>query len=84
MVAQLVGPKGMSLGVDMTDEQLEVANRHLDWHSEKFGFANVKFYKGFIEDLKSAGIEDNSIDVIISNCVVNLSPNKPEVFKEIF
>jgi len=43
----------------------------------------VKFYKGVIEDLKSAGIEDNSIDIVISNCVVNLSPNKAKVFQEI-
>lgn len=60
-----------------------MANRYIDWHAEKFGFRNVKFYKGFIEDLKSAGIEDNSIDIVISNCVVNLCPNKAKVFEEI-
>ena len=38
VVAQLVGPEGTAIGVDMTDEQLEVANRHLDWHAEKFGY----------------------------------------------
>jgi len=83
VVAQLVGPLGKAIGVDMTDEQLEIANRHIDWHAEKFGFWNVKFYKGFIEDLKSAGIEDNSIDIVISNCVITLSPNKAKVFQEI-
>lgn len=84
VVAQLVGPKGKAIGLDMTPEQLEVANWHLDWHSEKFGYSNVKFKQGFIENLLEAGIEDNSIDIVISNCVLNLSPNKPEVFKEIF
>ena len=68
----------------MTVEQLEVANKYIDWHAEKFGFWNVEFKQGFIEDLKTAGIDDNSIDIVISNCVVNLSPNKPQVFKEIY
>lgn len=53
---------------------------------EKFGFSktNIEFKKGYIEDLKSVGIEDNSIDLVISNCVVNLSPNKEKVISEIF
>lgn len=68
----------------MTPEQLEVARRHQAWHAEKFGFFNTEFKEGFIENLKDAGIEDNSIDIVISNCVVNLSPNKTEVFREIF
>lgn len=84
VVAQLVGAKGKVIGVDMTTEQLEVARKYQDWHAEKFGFHNTEFKQGFIENLKDAGIEDNSVDVIISNCVVNLSPNKTEVFKEIF
>jgi SAM-dependent methyltransferase len=53
---------------------------------ERFGYAsaNVDFRLGFIEDLRAAGIEDNSIDVVISNCVLNLSPDKRAVFSEIF
>jgi SAM-dependent methyltransferase len=76
----------MVIGVDMTDEQLEVARRHKDRQMEKFGFkkANVDFRKGFIEDLKECRIRDNSVDVVISNCVVNLSPDKRSVFAEIF
>ena len=86
ILSQVVGEDGQVIGVDMTDEQLTVANEHIDWHMEKFGYAkpNVKFVKGFIEDLQTAGIEDNSIDVVISNCVINLSSNKENVFREIY
>ncbi|GAB4333266.1 MAG: hypothetical protein Kow0037_11510 [Calditrichia bacterium] len=86
LASKLVGPKGRVIGVDMTDEQLEVARRNLYLQMERFGYAkpNVEFHKGFIEDLKSLGIEDNSVDVVISNCVINLSPDKHRVFSEIF
>ena len=70
----------------MTTEQLEVAERHLDPQMKRFGYytANVEFRKGYIEDLAALGIEDNAIDVVISNCVINLSPDKRSVFSEIF
>jgi len=84
LLSQLVGPEGRVVGVDMTEEQLTVAQRHLEYHAQKFGFANVTFRQGYIEDLESAGIASNSIDVVISNCVVNLSPDKGRVFSEIF
>lgn len=86
LLSQLVGEKGHVYGVDMTDEQLAVAKQYQDYHQEKFGFqeSNVTFLKGHIEDLKSLGIEDNSLDVVVSNCVINLSANKEQVFKEIF
>lgn len=86
LLSQLVGENGKVIGVDMTDEQLVVAKRHLEYHREKFQYknTNVTFKKGLIEDLASLGIEDNSIDVVTSNCVINLSPEKPQVFKEIF
>jgi len=83
-LAQLVGKDGHVIGLDMTDEQLEVARRHQGWHAERFGAANVEFRKGFIEDLAAAGIADNSVDLVISNCVLNLSPDKPRLFAEIF
>ncbi len=84
--SKLVGSTGHVFGVDMTDEQLEVANRHRDTQAKIFGLpqSNVTFLKGNIEDLKTAGIKSNSIDVIISNCVINLSPDKNKVFSEIF
>ena len=86
LLAQMVGETGYVLGVDMTDEQLEVANRHVDWHREKFGFANsnVEFVKGYIEQLDKLGLEDNSFDIIVSNCVINLSPDKEAVLREAY
>ncbi|MDY0207999.1 MAG: methyltransferase domain-containing protein [Pseudomonas sp.] len=78
-LAQLVGPEGEVVGVDMTDEQLEVAQSHQAWHTEKFGFDNVRFIKGYIEKLDELDLEPGSFDVIVSNCVVNLSPDKAAV-----
>lgn len=84
MLSRLVGPEGFVIGVDMTAEQLGVARRHQDWHADKFGYANVEFREGYIEDLQGAGIADASVDLVISNCVVNLSPDKARVFSEIY
>ena len=85
-LAQLVGEEGEVVGVDMTDEQLAVANKHIEYHREKFGYkkSNVSFKKGYIEKLDELGLEDNYFDIIISNCVVNLSPDKEAVFKEAY
>lgn len=86
IASQLVGESGRAIGIDMTEEQLEVARRHQETHAKRFGHArsNVTFIHGFLEDLAAAGIEDDSIDVVISNCVLNLSPFKGQVFREIF
>lgn len=86
LLSQIVGDKGHVIGVDMTDEQLSVANQYIGWHMDKFGFQkpNVNFIKGYIEDLETLGIEDNSVDIVISNCVINLSPDKEKVFSEIY
>jgi len=86
IVSALVGGNGMSIGVDMTDEQLEVARKYKDIQMTRFGFkkCNVDFKKGYIEDLKELGLADNSVDVVISNCVINLSVDKKSVFSEIF
>lgn len=83
VLAQLVGREGRVIGVDMTVEQLEVARRHQDWHAQRFGYANTDFRPGYIEDLAAAGIADGSVDVVVSNCVLNLSPDKARVFGEI-
>jgi SAM-dependent methyltransferase len=72
-----VGEKGKVIGVDMTDEMLEKARTN----AERGEFENVEFRKGDIEDLP---VEDNSIHAIISNCVINLAPNKEKVFKEAY
>ena len=86
VLAQLVGEQGKVVGVDMTDEQLAVANRHLDYHRERFGYpqSNVAFHKGYIEQLDQLGLADNSFDIIVSNCVINLSPDKDAVFREAY
>jgi ubiquinone/menaquinone biosynthesis C-methylase UbiE len=75
--AQKVGPTGKVIGVDMTAEMLEKARQN----RAKLGLDNVEFRLGEIEHLPVA---DNTIDVIISNCVINLSPDKPQVFREAF
>lgn len=83
IAAQLVGADGLVIGVDMTDEQLEVAQRNVAPHMDRFGFreANVEFRKGFIEEIPA---ETSSVDVVISNCVINLSQQKQKVFDEIW
>jgi arsenite methyltransferase len=83
LLAQLVGSSGEVVGVDMTDEQLATAEAHLGWHRERFGFAqgNVRFLRGYIEQLGELGLEPESFDVIVSNCVINLSVDKPAVFR---
>lgn len=86
VAAQLAGPEGHVIGVDMTLEQIEVAHRNLPSQMARFGYErpNVEFKHGYMEDLAALGIEDDSIDVVISNCVLNLSPEKEAVFSEIF
>ncbi len=81
-LAQLVGPKGYVLGVDMTEEQHAIATKHTDYHAEKFGYANVEFRLGHIEELDKLGLADHSFDIIISNCVINLSTDKGAVLRE--
>ena len=73
--ARRVGPGGKAYGLDMTDEMLELARRN----QAEAGADNVEFLKGTIEDVP---LPDASVDVIISNCVINLSADKPRVFRE--
>jgi len=84
LAAQLVGESGSVVGIDMTDEQLETARKHTQWHADKFGYAkaNTEFKQGYIERLNEIDLEDKSFDVIISNCVINLSPDKEAVLRE--
>ncbi|KAL1005885.1 hypothetical protein UPYG_G00065150 [Umbra pygmaea] len=81
MLSQLVGEEGHVTGIDMTEDQLAVARKHSDHHMQAFGYKkpNVDFVQGYIEDLTEAGLKKNSFDIIISNCVVNLSPDKRRV-----
>jgi len=77
LAAKAVGANGYVIGVDMTDRMLALANQH----KARMGLTNVDFRKGEIEDMP---VDSNSVDVIISNCVINLSPDKPTVFREAF
>ncbi len=85
LLSKLVGSSGKVFGIDMTNEQLAVARKHLPYHTEKYGYKspNIEFKQGYIEDLETAGIASSSIDVVTSNCVLNLSPDKKRVFSEI-
>lgn len=85
MVSALVGEGGRSIGVDMTPEQLAVGRAHQAEQARIFGHraSNVSFLEGQFEDLSSLGIADGTIDVVISNCALNLSPDKAKVFAEI-
>lgn len=84
-LAQLVGARGQVIGVDMTEEQLAVADAHREHHRQAFGYArdNVEFRLGYIEKLDELGFEDASFDVVVSNCVVNLSPDKEAVLRQV-
>ncbi|XP_075072330.1 arsenite methyltransferase-like [Mixophyes fleayi] len=86
MLSKLVGQKGYVTGVDMTDEQVELSKKYIDYHMKKFNYQqpNINFVIGYIEDLKSAGLDDQSYDIIISNCVINLSPDKKAVLQEAY
>lgn len=83
IMARMVGPEGIVFGIDMTDEQLEVSKKYTDEIMKQFGYVkpNVHFIKDFIEVAES--IPDNSIDLVISDCVINLSPRKDLVFETI-
>lgn len=86
LASYLAGEDGFVIGVDMTNEQLDIGRKYQEKQRIKFGFrkSNVEFRQGYIEDLKDINIKDNSQDVVISNCVINLSPDKKAVFEELF
>lgn len=83
MLAQLVGPDGEVVGVDMTEEQLATARSHIGWHMERFGCSrpNVRFLQGYIESLEELDLEPASFDVVVSNCVINLAVDKGAVLR---
>lgn len=85
LLSALVGEAGEVVGVDMTDEQLAVARRHVDYHREQFGHAvnNVQFLKGYIEELDQLGLDAASFDIVVSNCVINLSTDKAKVVGDV-
>ena len=78
---KMVGKAGRVIGVDMTAEMLSLARKNTVFYEKNTGLANVEFRLGEIENLPVA---DSSIDVVLSNCVINLSPDKPRVWSEIY
>jgi len=82
IASQLVGATGKVVGIDMTEEQLAVAKKHQEYHADKFGYSNVEFVQGYLEQLRDLNLEMGSFDVIISNCVINLCTDKEGVLKE--
>ena len=78
---QIVKASGRVIGVDMTPEMLEKARKNIDFYQQSTGMDNVEFRLGEIEHLPVA---DGCVDVVLSNCVINLSPDKPQVWREVF
>lgn len=77
LAARRVGPTGRVIGLDMTTDMIRLARRN----AQKMGLSNVEFHWGEIEEIPLA---DETVDVILSNCVINLSPDKPQVFREAY
>lgn len=86
LASYLAGEAGEVVGIDMTDEQLSIANKYIDHQMDQFQFKkrNVKFIKGYIEELELLGLPNNYFDVVISNCVLNLSPAKDKVLEQVY
>ncbi|XP_045734686.2 arsenite methyltransferase isoform X3 [Mirounga angustirostris] len=86
VLSQLVGETGRVTGIDMTESQVEVAKKYIEYHMEKHGFQtpNVTFLHGYIENLEETGIKNESYDIVISNCVINLVPDKEPVLQEAY
>jgi len=81
IAAKAVGPTGRAIGIDMTDQMLEVARRSAPLVARSLGYDVVEFRKGYLEAIP---LEDQAADVVTSNCVINLSPDKPKVFAELW
>jgi len=81
IASKLVGDTGTVIGIDMTDNMLQVANESKVLVSENLGYGNVEFRKGYLEDIPAT---NNSIDLVTSNCVINLSQDKNKVFSDIW
>lgn len=79
----LAGEEGKVIGIDMTDEQLATANAHVAEYTSTLGYkkSNIEFKKGYIEDIEGAGVAPGTVDLILSNCVINLSPDKPAILR---
>ncbi|MGV6806903.1 MAG: methyltransferase domain-containing protein [bacterium] len=86
VLSALVSEHGSVVGVDMTDEQLAVAEAHREYHAAQFGYreSNVSFVKGYLESLDQLNLADESFDLIVSNCVINLCADKQSVLDQAY
>ncbi|XP_055250579.1 arsenite methyltransferase-like [Moschus berezovskii] len=84
--SQMVGEKGHVTRIDMTEGQVEISNKYIEYHMEKYGFQapNVTFIHGYIEKLEESGIKNESYDTVVSNCVINLVPDKQQMLQEVY
>lgn len=85
-LSKLVGERGHVTGIDMTEELILASRKYIQYHQEKFGYAkpNTSFVQGYMEKLGEAGMEKDTIDIIVSNCVVCLCPDKKAVLQEAY
>ncbi|KAG7470567.1 hypothetical protein MATL_G00115170 [Megalops atlanticus] len=86
ILSKLVGKSGHVIGIDMTEELVVAARKYIQYHQEKFGFEkpNTIFVQGYMERLNEAGIQSNTLDVLVSNCVICLCPDKKAVLQEAY
>tara|TARA_B100001094_G_C18183234_1_gene802183 strand:+ start:1478 stop:2503 length:1026 start_codon:yes stop_codon:yes gene_type:complete len=86
LLSQFVGENGNVIGVDMTESQINKAIEYKKYHMNvnNYSKTNVEFKQGYIESLNELNFKNNYYDIIVSNCVVNLSPNKEQVFKQVY
>ncbi|KAM7399431.1 hypothetical protein PAMP_018704 [Pampus punctatissimus] len=84
--SKLVGRSGHVTGIDMTEELITASRQYIEYHQKKFGYEepNVTFVQGYMEKLGEAGIQSGSMDVVLSNCVICLCPDKRAVLQEAY
>uniref|UniRef100_UPI0037E8C459 arsenite methyltransferase n=1 Tax=Semicossyphus pulcher TaxID=241346 RepID=UPI0037E8C459 len=84
--SKLVGPTGHVTGIDMTEELIQTSRQYIEYHQEKFGYKepNVTFVQGYMEKLSEAGIQNDSMDVVLSNCVICLCADKRAVLQQAY
>ncbi|RVE64760.1 hypothetical protein OJAV_G00129210 [Oryzias javanicus] len=84
--SKLVGPHGHVTGIDMTEELITASRQYVEYHQTKFGYENpnVTFVRGYMENLIEAGLQRDSMDIVISNCVICLCPDKKAVLQQAY
>ncbi|KAM4627154.1 arsenite methyltransferase [Polymixia lowei] len=85
-LSKLVGQRGHVTGIDMTEELIQASCKHIEYHQKKFGYdePNTSFVQGYMEKLSEAGIKNDSMDIVVSNCVICLCPDKRAVLQEAY